>query len=65
MVPEKQIAEFINRLRKAAGESLQSVVLYGSAAGGEFHPKFSNVNLLCVLRDMSFAALQAVAPAVK
>jgi hypothetical protein len=65
MVPEKQIAEFINRMRQAAGENLQSVILYGSAADGEFHPKFSNVNLLCVLRDMSFAALQAVAPAMK
>ena len=65
MVPEKRIAEFINRMRQAAGENLQSVILYGSAADGEFHPKFSNVNLLCVLRDISFAALQAVAPAVK
>jgi hypothetical protein len=65
MVPEKQIAEFIGRMRQAAGENLQSVILYGSAADGEFHPKFSNVNLLCVLRDASFGALQAVAPAVK
>jgi len=65
MVPEKQIAEFIGRIRQAAGENLQSVILYGSAANGEFHPKFSNVNLLCVLRDTSFAALQAVSPAVK
>ena len=65
MVPEKQIAEFIHRMRQAAGENLRSVILYGSAADGEFHPKFSNVNLLCVLRDVSFAGLQAVAPAVK
>ena len=65
MVSEKQITEFIGRIRQAAGENLQSVILYGSAAKGEFHPKFSNVNLLCVLRDTSFAALQAVSPAVK
>ena len=65
MVPEKQIAEFIGRMRQAAGENLQSVILYGSAADGEFHPKFSNVNLLCVLRETSFASLQAVAPAAK
>jgi hypothetical protein len=65
MVPEKQIAEFLGRMRQAAGENLRSVILYGSAADGEFHPKFSNVNLLCVLRDTSFAALQAVAPAVQ
>jgi hypothetical protein len=65
MIPEKQIAEFLSRMRQAAGENLQSVILYGSAVDGEFHPKFSNVNLLCVLRETSFAALQAVAPAVK
>jgi len=63
MVPEKQINEFVDRLRQAAGENLQSVILYGSAAGGEFHPEFSNVNLLCILRDTSFPGLRAIAPA--
>lgn len=62
MVPEKQIDEFVNRMRQAAGENLQSVVLYGSAATGEFHDDFSNVNLLCVLRQASFAKLAAMAP---
>lgn len=65
MVAEKQISEFLSRIRQAAGENLHSVILYGSGADGEFHPEFSNVNLLCVLRETSFAALQSVAPAVK
>ena len=65
MVPEKQMAEFVDRMRQAAGDNLQSVILYGSAADGEFHPKFSSVNLLCVLREVSFNALRAVAPTVK
>jgi len=65
MVPEKQITEFVDRLRQAAGDNLQSVILYGSAASGEFHPGFSNVNLLCLLRETSFSALNALAPAVK
>ena len=64
MVAEKQINEFISRLRAASGENLQSVILYGSAADGEFHPDFSNVNLLCVLRETTFATLAAMAPAV-
>ena len=64
MVAEKQINEFISRLRAASGENLQCVILYGSAADGEFHPEFSNLNLLCVLRESSFAALTALAPAV-
>ena len=65
MVAEKQINEFVSRLRAASGENLQSVILYGSAADGEFHPEFSNVNLLCVLRESSFTTLTAMAPAVE
>jgi hypothetical protein len=65
MVPEKQINEFVRRLRQAAGENLQSVLLYGSAASGEFHPEFSNLNLLCILRETSFGELTAMAPAVE
>jgi hypothetical protein len=65
MVPEKQIDEFVVRMRQAAGENLQSVILYGSAVSGEFHPEFSNVNLLCVVREASYATLGAVAPVVE
>ncbi|MFI5069291.1 MAG: hypothetical protein ACHP8A_00255 [Terriglobales bacterium] len=65
MVPEKQINEFVSKMRSAAGNNLRSIVLYGSAATGEFHPDFSNVNLLCVLHETSFATLSAIAPVVK
>ena len=65
MVPEKKISDFVGRLRDAAGANLESVILFGSAVAGDFHPEFSNVNLFCVIRDSSFAALQALAPAVK
>ena len=65
MVPEKKISDFVGRLRIAAGANLESVILFGSAVTGDFHPEFSNVNLFCVIRDSSFAALQALAPAVK
>jgi hypothetical protein len=65
MVPEKEINEFVSRLREAAGSNLQSIILYGSAAGGEFHPEFSNVNLLCILRESSFESLTAIAPSVE
>ncbi|HUJ94410.1 MAG TPA: nucleotidyltransferase domain-containing protein [Terriglobales bacterium] len=65
MVPEKQINEFIARLRQAAGDSLESIILYGSAATGEFYPDFSNVNLLVVLREASLPALAAIAPVVE
>jgi hypothetical protein len=65
MVPEKLINNFVSRLRTAAGTNLESVILFGSAVAGDFHTEFSNVNLFCVIRDSSFAALQALAPAVK
>jgi hypothetical protein len=65
MVPQKKINDFVSRLQTAAGTNLESVILFGSAVAGDFHPEFSNVNLFCVIRDSSFAALQPLAPAVK
>jgi len=64
MVAEEQLDELVRRMRQAAGENLQSVILYGSAAAGDFHPEFSNLNLLCILRETSFPSLSAIAPAV-
>lgn len=65
MAPDKQIDEFVQRLRTASGPNLLSVVLYGSAAAGDFVPEYSDVNLLCVLRETSYAAIEALAPAIK
>ena len=52
--------EFVSRIRAAAGENVLSVILYGSAAEGEFHQEYSDLNLLCVLRDASFASIARV-----
>jgi Nucleotidyltransferase domain len=70
MVPEnsgreKKIDDFVIRIREAAKTNLVSVIVFGSAAAGDFHPEFSNLNLFCVVRDSSFAALQALAPVAK
>lgn len=65
LIPEKQIDEMVSRLSRVAGENLQSVILYGSAAGGEFHPEFSNLNLLCILRETTFPAISALTPAAE
>jgi hypothetical protein len=40
------------------------VALFGSAASEEFHPDFSDINLLCVIRELSAADLAKIAPAV-
>ena len=50
MVPEKLINEFVERIRGAAGTNLLAVILYGSAAAGDYVAEHSDLNLLCVLR---------------
>jgi predicted nucleotidyltransferase len=48
---EEKLAEFTRRLHEAAGDNLNSIVLYGSAARGEYHEHKSDLNLLCVLNS--------------
>jgi len=62
---DKRIAEFTSKIRDAAKDNLVSVIVFGSIAAGDFHPEFSNLNLFCVVRDSSFAALQSLAPVAK
>src|ERR1700747_1472551 len=57
--------EFVSKIRAAAGDNITSVILYGSAADGEFHPEYSDLNLLCVVRDASFASVARVAGAAQ
>jgi len=61
-IPEKRISEFVERLRESEGNNLVSVVLYGSAASGKYDPEFSDLNLLCVVRETSPESLARIAP---
>jgi len=65
MIPRDTIDEFVKRVRDAGGSNVESVILFGSTVAGDFHPGLSNLNLLCILRDSSFQALQALTPAAK
>jgi predicted nucleotidyltransferase len=65
MAEEALLRELVDRLKRATGANLISVVLYGSAAEGEFHPEYSDVNLLCVVRGTSFPELSKMAEVVK
>jgi predicted nucleotidyltransferase len=65
MVPEKLIDEFVERMRGASGTNLLAVILYGSAAAGDYVSDYSDVNLLCVLGETSFASITALAPAIE
>ena len=65
MTHEEVMAEFVQRMRTAGADNLLSIVLFGSAAQGEFRPGYSDVNLLCVLRDASFSSLQKISPVIE
>jgi predicted nucleotidyltransferase len=65
MAEQALLSEFVEKVKTAAGTNLVSVVLYGSAAEGEFHPEYSDLNLLCVVRDASFASLAKIAEVVE
>ena len=54
---EKLLNELVDRLRKAYGGNLVSVVLHGSATSGEFHEKFSDLNVLVVLQSLGVPEL--------
>lgn len=64
MGPEKLINEFVERMRAAAGTNLVAAILYGSVAAGDYVADHSDVNLLCVLRDTSFASIAALSPVI-
>ena len=59
------INEFLDRLRTRAGEELDSVVLYGSAASeSDCNHEHSDLNLLCLFRKLDAEVLERVRPAL-
>ncbi len=58
------IDDFIHRLREVYRGELVSVILYGSAASGEFIEKHSNINLLIVLDNVSLDNLKKISSAL-
>lgn len=50
--------DFIQSLQKAYKDELVSVILYGSAASGEFIHRHSNLNLLVVLKNTDLENLK-------
>ena len=62
---EEKLTEVVRRLQEAAGENLQSIVLYGSAARGDFHTRKSDLNLLCILKSAKAQDLSRIAPVIR
>jgi hypothetical protein len=51
-------------MKEFAAENLESMILYGSAARGDFHEGHSDLNVLCVLRSVAARELTRVSSAV-
>jgi predicted nucleotidyltransferase len=50
---ERTLKELVDRLTKAYQDRLVSVILYGSAAVGDHHGRFSDLNVFCVLKQIT------------
>jgi hypothetical protein len=61
---EKVLEKLTGRLREAFGTRLNSVILYGSRAGGDAqnNDSFSDLNVLCVLAHVTTVELAAAQP---
>jgi predicted nucleotidyltransferase len=53
MMRQQQFEAFIDDLRSTHGKNLAAVILYGSAAAGDFVPKHSDFNLLIALHRIA------------
>ena len=52
MTAEQDLKDLVTRLKNAAASDLLSVILYGSAATEEFHPGHSDLNILCIMKNL-------------
>lgn len=59
------IENFCHQLASLFGQELQSIVLYGSAAGQAYHPKQSDFNFMVVLSENGLKALSKTSALVK
>jgi len=62
MNPETDLKELTRQLQEALGANLVAVVLYGSAASGEFREGHSDLNVLCVLKTIDASQLAKFRP---
>jgi hypothetical protein len=59
---ERVLNQLVERLTKTYQERLVSVMLYGSGAVGDHHGRYSDLNVLCVLREVTPRELGDSAP---
>jgi hypothetical protein len=59
---EQKLAELVERLKKAFGDRLVSVVLYGSGSTDDWNQDRSDLNVLCVVSRISSDELRSAQP---
>jgi hypothetical protein len=62
---EAKLTEFVDRLKGAAGANLKAIVLYGSAAAGEFQTGHSDLNTLCLVDRAGTADIEKLHQVVR
>jgi predicted nucleotidyltransferase len=62
---EQKLAQLVEKARAALGDRLVAAILYGSGASGEHHGKFSDLNVLCVVTEVTARELADAEPVVK
>jgi predicted nucleotidyltransferase len=62
---EKILNNLVGRLTKTYGDRLVSVVLYGSAAVGDHSGRYSDINVFCVLREITPRELGEAEPILR
>lgn len=60
-----EMKELVTRLERSFHDRLVSVILYGSAAGEEHHTKYSDLSVLCVLKEITPRELSEAEPILK
>ena len=62
---DAKLAELVKRLKEFAATNLECVILFGSAARGDFREGHSDLNVACILRSLTVEELGRLAGVVK
>ncbi len=57
---QKKIGSYLEAMIDINGDNLDSVFVYGSAAGENYIPKSSDINLVFILKDLNFQSLKSI-----
>lgn len=62
---DAKLTELVKRLREFAATNLECVILFGSAARGDFREGHSDLNVVCILKSLTVEELGRLAGVVK